>query len=62
MSNKHLSFNPQKCRHDQHTWYYEENKHILIVHHSKDGQFHNIKIPWYMLRRSLGRKDRDVDN
>lgn len=57
MAKEHLSIQPQNVRNDKRTWYYEETRHIYIVHQDDKGGFHNIKIPWHMLRKSLRRRD-----
>ncbi len=55
-----LSRHPQTV--SEHNWYYEEARGIRVVHevHDSKGEYlqtDQFRIPWWQLRKSLGRKD-----
>ena len=52
----YLSRNPQEIPGGK-TWYYEEARVIEIIHNPKFAEFHHIRIPVSMLRRTLSRYD-----
>jgi hypothetical protein len=62
MANKHLSPNPQSLSNED-AWYFEKKGGIEFLHQIRDARRNylrtdHIMIPWWMIRKSLGRKDR----